>query len=79
MPLAPMELLVLAVVLTIWVAALVTAIRSPRVPPTARVPWTVLIVLTNVVGAVVFFGGFVWTRGGDVVTGAAEKRRDVTW
>jgi hypothetical protein len=59
--LAPAELLVLLVLGTVWVAALVTAIRSPRVPPTARVPWTVLIVLTNVVGAVVFFGWFVLT------------------
>jgi hypothetical protein len=54
--LAPAELLILLVLGTIWVAALVTAIRSPRVPQTARLPWTVLIVLTNVVGAMVFFG-----------------------
>jgi hypothetical protein len=58
MPFAPMELLVLAVILTVWIAALLTAIRSPRVPPTARLPWLLLIVLTNVVGAVVFFGWF---------------------
>jgi hypothetical protein len=59
--LAPAELLVLLVLGSIWVAALVTAIQSPRVPPTARLPWALLIVLTNVVGAVVFFGWFVWS------------------
>ena len=60
--LAPAELLVLLVLGTIWVAALVVAIRSNRVPPTARLPWGLLITLTNVVGAVVFFAWLVIAR-----------------
>jgi hypothetical protein len=59
--LAPAELLVLLVLLTIWVAALVTAIRLAT-SRTARLPWTVLIVLTNVIGAVVFFGWLLVAR-----------------
>ncbi|HWG85545.1 MAG TPA: hypothetical protein VNT60_08710 [Deinococcales bacterium] len=54
--LAPAELLILVILGTSWLAAVVTAIRSPRVTAAARLPWLLVIVLGNVIGALVFFG-----------------------